>query len=184
MRVWEGGVGPPILAVHGLGASGRLLAGALRPCRRTMTALHPGGEGMDFRSRPDLRPSIPRRMLSRGVRSIWPAIAVPVGVARGYPHRIVIDFGRRSVRSRPWTMWSLLSAPELPPPSATPCAYRATGRRCSSSRTMTAPPRRASGQRWRAQLPAAGSNTSAPAVTSSCCDRVRAGGRMARRTSS
>lgn len=73
----------------------------------------PTGEAMDFRSRADLRASPVRQALGRGVRVIWPVIAVPVGLARGYPPAAVIDFGRQSIRSRAWTLWSLWSDPEL-----------------------------------------------------------------------
>jgi pimeloyl-ACP methyl ester carboxylesterase len=222
MQVWEGGAGPPILAVHGLGGSGRywqgladrvgdrwsivapdlpgfgasdepdrdidraflleqlgaiapqgplvvighslggvlaaLWAGANPERLRALAVVaapYPGGEGMDFRSPAELRPSIPRRMLSRGVRSIWPAVAVPVGMARGYPPGIVIDFGRQSVRSRAWTMWSLLSDPEAPSAVADairqPSDLPALLAFADDDRTV----RRASTDRWRAQLPAA-----------------------------
>jgi pimeloyl-ACP methyl ester carboxylesterase len=73
----------------------------------------PTGKAMDFRSRADLQASPVRRAMGRGVRTIWPVIAVPVGLARGYPPATVIDFGRQSIRSRAWTMWSLWSDPSL-----------------------------------------------------------------------
>ena len=73
----------------------------------------PTGKAMDLRSRADLQASPVRRAMGRGVRTIWPVIAVPVGLARGYPPATVIDFGRQSVRSRAWTLWSLWSDPSL-----------------------------------------------------------------------
>ena len=73
----------------------------------------PTGRSMDFRSRADLHASPLRRAMGRGVRTIWPVIAVPVGLARGYPPATVIDFGRQSIRSRAWTLWSLWSDPSL-----------------------------------------------------------------------
>ena len=73
----------------------------------------PTGKAMDFRSQADLQASPVRRAMGRGVRTIWPVIAVPVGLARGYPPATVIDFGRQSIRSRAWTLWSLWSDPSL-----------------------------------------------------------------------
>jgi pimeloyl-ACP methyl ester carboxylesterase len=73
----------------------------------------PAGTARDFRSRADLRASPLRRAVGQGARTIWPVIAVPVGLARGYPPATVIDFGRQSIRSRAWTMWSLWSDPSL-----------------------------------------------------------------------
>jgi pimeloyl-ACP methyl ester carboxylesterase len=73
----------------------------------------PDGTAMDFRSRADLQPSAGRRAAARATRAVWPALAVPIGLARGYPTRVVADFGRQSVRARAWTMWSLWSDPDL-----------------------------------------------------------------------
>jgi pimeloyl-ACP methyl ester carboxylesterase len=73
----------------------------------------PEGTAMDHRSRADLRPSLSRRSAAGVARAIWPALAVPIGWARGYPTDVVIDFGRQSARARAWTMWSLWSDPSL-----------------------------------------------------------------------
>ena len=73
----------------------------------------PDGTAMDMRTRADLRPSAARRGAARVARFVWPALAVPIGWARGYPADVVIDFGRQSVRARAWTMWSLWSDPSL-----------------------------------------------------------------------
>jgi pimeloyl-ACP methyl ester carboxylesterase len=184
MRVWRAGDGPVVLAVHGLGGSGRYWQGLVdrvgdrftivapdlagfgmsdtpvRDVDRAMhladldalvdtlppggsfrltghslggvlaalwTGRHPGRVGslamaaapfpdgtvMDFRSRADLRPSTARHATARVVRAIWPVVAVPLGLARGYPPAVVVDFGRQSVRARAWTMWSLWSDPTL-----------------------------------------------------------------------
>ncbi len=184
MRVWQGGMGPAVLAVHGLGGSGRYWQGLadrigdhstvvapdlpgfgasaapeadidrsllladldavvatlphdepLRVAGHSLgsvlgalwTARHrdrvrmlamaaspfPDGTAMDFRSRADLRPSPGRRAAARAARAIWPALAVPIGLVRGYPTEVVVDFGRQSVRARAWTMWSLWSDPDL-----------------------------------------------------------------------
>lgn len=184
MQVWQAGTGPAVLAVHGLGGSGRywqgladrigdgatilapdlpgfgrsdpptedvdralLLAdldavvtrfagdGPIRVVGHSLggvlaalwTSRHPDrvsglamaaspfpdATAMDVRSRADLRPSSGRRAAARVARTVWPAIAVPIGWARGYPTDVVVDFGRQSVRARAWTMWSLWSDPDL-----------------------------------------------------------------------
>lgn len=184
MRVWKAGGGPTILAVHGLGGSGRYWQGLVdrvgdrftivapdlagfgmsdAPTHDVDRATHladldalvdtlpadgsfrvaghslggvlvalwtgrhpervdslamaaapfPDGTVMDFRSRADLRPSVGRRVAARTVRAIWPVVAVPFGLTRGYPPAVVVDFGRQSVRARAWTMWSLWSDPTL-----------------------------------------------------------------------
>lgn len=73
----------------------------------------PDGTAMDMRTRADLRPSAARRGAALLTGAIWPAFAVPIGWARGYPASVVIDFGRQSVRARAWTMWALWSDPSL-----------------------------------------------------------------------
>lgn len=184
MRVWRAGRGPALVAVHGLGGSGRYWQGladrigdgativapdlpgfgrsdapedpidrpllledleavvaafvgegSLRLVGHSLggvlaalwTSRHPDrvgklamaaspfpdGTAMDFRSRADLRPSPVRSAAARVARAAWPALAVPIGLARGYPTEVVVDFGRQSVRARAWTMWSLWSDPDL-----------------------------------------------------------------------
>lgn len=184
MRVWRAGHGPALVAVHGLGGSGRYWQGladrlgdrativapdlpgfgrsdtpedpidrpllledleavvatfvgegTLRMVGHSLggvlaalwTSRHPDrvgklamaaspfpdGTAMDVRSRADLRPSPARSAAARVARAAWPALAVPIGLARGYPTEVVVDFGRQSVRARAWTMWSLWSDPDL-----------------------------------------------------------------------
>ena len=184
MRVWRAGQGPIVLAVHGLGGSGRYWRGLVERVgeERTIVApdlagfgasdrpgddvdrsllladldaviaeqapdesLHvvghslggvlaalwtsrnahrvmslamasppfPDGSTMDYRTRADLRPSTSRSVAARVTRAVWPALAVPIGLATGYPTEVVADFGRQSVRARAWTMWALWSDPEL-----------------------------------------------------------------------
>ena len=184
MRVWRGGRGPLVLAVHGLGGSGRYWHGLERrvgaghtivapdlpgsgssdrpegDIDRTLllddldavidaeagsAPLHvvghslgavlaalwvsrnahrvrslalasppfPDGSAMDYRTRADLRPSNGRRLAAKVTRAIWPALAVPIGLATRYPTAVVADFGRQSVRARAWTMWALWSDPDL-----------------------------------------------------------------------
>lgn len=108
---------PVTIVGHSLGAVLAALWAARQVERVPALALaappFPSERRMDLRSRADLHASPSRRALARGVRVVWPAIAVPVGVVRGYPPATVIDFGRQSVRSRAWTLWSLWSDPDL-----------------------------------------------------------------------
>jgi pimeloyl-ACP methyl ester carboxylesterase len=60
------------------------------------------------------RPRPARRALHRGARLVVPVIAVPLGLARGYPLPMVVDFTRQTVQSRDGTMRSLLGEPEVP----------------------------------------------------------------------
>ncbi len=73
----------------------------------------PDGSAMDYRTRTDMRPSSGRRVAAHLARAIWPALALPIGLATGYPSDVVADFGRQSVRARAWTMWALWSDPAL-----------------------------------------------------------------------
>jgi pimeloyl-ACP methyl ester carboxylesterase len=102
---------------HSLGGVLAALWAARAPQRVRSLALastpFPDGTGMDPRSMADLTPSAGRRAAARAVRAVWPAVAVPIGLARGYPPHVVVDFGRQSVRARAWTMWSLWSDPSL-----------------------------------------------------------------------
>jgi pimeloyl-ACP methyl ester carboxylesterase len=112
-----GSPGPIVVVGHSLGGVLATLWAARRVERVAALALaapsFPTGHAMDMRSRADLRASPARRAVARGVRVAWPVIAVPFGLIRGYPPATVIDFGRQSVRSRAWTLWSLWSDPTL-----------------------------------------------------------------------
>lgn len=109
--------GPVHVVGHSLGGVlGALWAGAHRSdigSLALVSAPFPDPGGMDPRSRADLRPSAGRRAAARVTGAIWPALAVPIGLARGYPPGVVVDFGRQSVRARAWTMWSLWSDPAV-----------------------------------------------------------------------
>jgi pimeloyl-ACP methyl ester carboxylesterase len=184
MRVWEAGAGEPVLAIHGLGGSGRYWAGLARrlgdrwrvvapdlagfgrssdPRRDADRALHladvdavidelvgplpltvvghslgavlgalwagrhpdrtarlalvaapfPVDDGTDYRGWVDGTERRGRRALVGALRAAWPALSVPIGVARRYPRAVVRDFGRQSLRARAWTLWTLRSDPSL-----------------------------------------------------------------------
>jgi pimeloyl-ACP methyl ester carboxylesterase len=110
---------PMAVVGHSLGGILATLWSARRPERCAALALAappwPSGRSMDVRSRGDRTTSRTRASIARGLRTIWPVIAVPVGAVRGYPAATVIDFGRQSVRSRTWALWSLWSDPALQP---------------------------------------------------------------------
>jgi pimeloyl-ACP methyl ester carboxylesterase len=183
MRVWRGGEGPALLAVHGLGGSGRYwdglasrvghrftviapdLAGFGRSdeprveydrgfhldnldavVRRTAgdvpvvlvghslgaifaalwsaehleqvsalalaAAPFPSGDGPPEWARRGPRPGL--RVAVGAAKATWPLLGVPIGVARGYPPALVMDFGRQRLHSRWRTLASTVWDPELP----------------------------------------------------------------------
>ncbi len=187
MRVHVGGEGPTVLAIHGLGGSGRYwqglaervgdryrviapdlagfgasdkphatydrpmqlanLDGALDPFDRTgdrgavtvvghslgavfgaiwaarnpgrlrglalAAAPWPSADGGPGWARREHRPALPFRFAGRAVRAAWPAIAVPVGVARGYPAGVAADFGRQTLHGRTRTLYAAIYDPTL-----------------------------------------------------------------------
>ena len=60
-----------------------------------------------------VKPSSARRALQRTARLVVPVIAVPLGLARGYPLPMVVDFTRQTAQSREGTMRSLLGDPKV-----------------------------------------------------------------------
>ncbi len=180
-RIWESGSGPTLLAVHGLGGSGRywqglaeavgdrftivapdlagfgssdkpdidyarathlddltaavdgsdegiavvghslggVLAALWTTGRNDVTGValaavpYPAGDGPDYRRLADPPRTAMRRLLRRSLRAAVPAVAYPVGLARGYPIAVVQDFARQTLRSRGRTMWSLLTDPTI-----------------------------------------------------------------------
>ncbi len=182
MRIWEAGSGPPLLAVHGLGGSGRYfdtlaqtvgghyrviapdlpgfghsdkpdvaydpgfhleaidtaiggidpdasltlvghslgaVLAAFHAGRHTDTtaalallaAPFPSGDGDPPWMRRDL--PVGWRMAGRVLKLAWPAIAVPVGLARGYPAGVTLDFGKQTMHSRTRTMRGALYDPAV-----------------------------------------------------------------------
>jgi pimeloyl-ACP methyl ester carboxylesterase len=180
MRVWEWGDGRPMLAIHGLGGSGRYwrkLAGRLGERFRVVApdlagfgasgkprdpsydiAFHvanldaalaespgpvvvlghslggvlaafwaaehaervsalalvatpyPSGDGEHAWMREGTPPS-GARLYMRSLRVLVSALSLPVGVARGYPPAVALDYGRQRFLGRARTMWWALHDP-------------------------------------------------------------------------
>lgn len=182
MRVWRGGSGPTLLAVHGLGGSGRYFDGLARRVGHRFAVVAPDLAGFGRSDKPrveydrafhlenldavvrsasdpapvlvvahslgavfgvlwasahpervsalalaaapypsgDGPPGWARRHPPRGVRvaagvarATWPLVGVPLGVARGYPPGIAMDFGRQRLHARVRTMAGALWDPSV-----------------------------------------------------------------------
>ncbi len=184
MRVWSAGSGPAVLAIHGLGGSGRYWQGLADRLGDRCTVIAPDLGGFGGSDKPELdydrafhlgdldavvadaappgplavvghslggvlgalwcvrnprrvralalaatpfptgahpgprdpremQPSFGRRGLAATARLVWPLVALPVGLARGYSAAVVMDFARPTVRARAWTLASLLSDPSI-----------------------------------------------------------------------
>ncbi len=181
MRVWATGSGPTVLAVHGLGGSGRYWQGLVDLVRDRYQVVAPDLAGFGGSAKPrhasydrtfhlanlDAAPGVeeavavvghsiggtlaalwaarhagrvralalaaapfpsadgrhawmregrpPRgmRLAARGIRLLVPLLSLPVGVVRGYPGPIALDYGRQRLRARAPTMWWLLHDPDM-----------------------------------------------------------------------
>lgn len=181
VRVWRGGRGPVLLAIHGLGGSGRYwqgledLAGdrftivapdlpgfgssdkpkrvydrpflldaldaVTRDLDRVVVVGHSLGGVLGFlwaarhpgrvralslnaspfpQPRPDWDPArwVGARRLAPAVvggaaRVTWPLLSLPAQAFSRYPGAVVRDYGRQTMRSRAWTLWSLWADPDL-----------------------------------------------------------------------
>lgn len=76
-------------------------------------APYPQGGGIDRHQLREMDPGLGRRVVAAAARGVWPFVAVPIGLVRGYPPAVVMDFARPTPRSRAWTMATLLSDPEI-----------------------------------------------------------------------
>jgi pimeloyl-ACP methyl ester carboxylesterase len=112
------GPGEPVTVVaHSLGA----VFGAIWASRRAdrlgglalAAAAWPSADGGPGWARREHEPSPPFRFAGRAVRALWPAIAVPVGVVRGYPAGVATDFGRQTLHSRTRTLFAAMYDPAL-----------------------------------------------------------------------
>jgi pimeloyl-ACP methyl ester carboxylesterase len=183
VRVWRGGRGPALLAIHGLGGSGRYWDGLedLVGDRFTVVAPDLGGFGRSDKPRrvydrafhletldsvaeglgpvvvvghslggvlgflwaarhperaralnlsaspfplpkPGWDPATwagPRSLLPAAVggaaRVAWPVLSLPAQAWSKYPGAVVRDYGRQTMKSRAWTLWTLWSDPSLGP---------------------------------------------------------------------
>ena len=59
------------------------------------------------------RPPPGMRLAARGMRMLVPVMSLPVGLARGYPAPIALDYGRQRFHARARTMWSVLHDREV-----------------------------------------------------------------------
>lgn len=59
------------------------------------------------------RPPPGMRLAARGMRMLVPILSLPVGLARGYPAPIALDYGRQRLHARARTMWSVLHDPDV-----------------------------------------------------------------------
>ena len=149
------GQGPVFVAGHSLGAVfGTLWAsasvgqvGALA----LAAAPYPSGEGPPEWAR--RHPPRGMRLAARVARAAWPLVGVPVGVARGYPAALVMDFGRQRLHSRMQTMSSALWDPgvtqELRTVRAIPTSVPVLLANAKDDRTVPI----ADQERWAALLP-------------------------------
>ena len=149
------GRAPVLVAGHSLGAVFAALWTSAHVEQVTALALaaapYPSGEGP---------PEWARRHPPRGVRvaagvarAAWPLVGVPIGVARGYPAALVMDFGRQRLHSRMQTMasalWDPAVMPELEALRALPSSVPVLLANATDDRTVPL----ADQERWAALLP-------------------------------
>jgi pimeloyl-ACP methyl ester carboxylesterase len=76
-----------------------------------LAAPYPTGDNDPPWLRRDLPPGW--RVAGRALKLAWPFVAVPVGLARGYPAGVTMDFGRQTMHSRNRTMRLALFDPSV-----------------------------------------------------------------------
>lgn len=181
-RIWEAGGGAPVLAIHGLGGSGRYFERLAERAGGRFHLIAPDLAGFGSSDKPDIaydraghlesldaivhdvaepivvvghslgglfaalwtarrgpgrvaalailcapfpsadgsrvwvqEPKLPpaARIAAPLLRTVVRVLAVPVGVARGYPAAVASDYARQTLRSRGGTMWSALYDPSV-----------------------------------------------------------------------
>jgi pimeloyl-ACP methyl ester carboxylesterase len=109
------GVGPIVVVGHSLGGVFATLWAAAHAERVRALVLaavpYPAGDGPPEWARRG--PPAAFRAAARVARATWPVVGVPIGVARGYPPGVVMDFGRQRIHSRVNTMASALWEPSV-----------------------------------------------------------------------
>jgi pimeloyl-ACP methyl ester carboxylesterase len=113
----QGGAGPVTVVAHSLGSVFGAIwaarhAGALRGVVLA-AAPWPRADGGPGWARREHEPALPFRIAGRAVRTVWPAVAVPVGFVRGYPAGVAADFGRQTLRSRTRPLFAAIYDPAL-----------------------------------------------------------------------
>lgn len=113
----DAGDGPTIVVAHSLGAVFATLWAARHLERMRGLGLAaapwPSADGGPGWVRREHRPALPSRLVGRAARLVTPVIAVPVGVARGYPAGVAADFGRQTLRARTRTLFAAMYDPAL-----------------------------------------------------------------------
>jgi pimeloyl-ACP methyl ester carboxylesterase len=110
-----GGSGPVVVVAHSLGAVFAALWASAHPrdvaALALAAAVFPSGDGPPEWA---IRPPRGMRAAATVARAAWPVVGVPVGVARGYPVGVVVDFGRQRLHSRIRTLGSSIWDPAAP----------------------------------------------------------------------
>jgi len=110
------GDGPVLLVGHSLGAIFAALWAADHVGQVSAIALaaapYASGDGPPDWARRGPRPGL--RVAVGAAKATWPFLGVPLGVARGYPAALVMDFGRQRLHSRWRTLASTVWDPGLP----------------------------------------------------------------------
>jgi pimeloyl-ACP methyl ester carboxylesterase len=99
---------------------------------------------------------LPRALVATA-RAGWPVLSLPVQAFGPYPASVVRDYGRQSIRSRIWTLWSLLGDPTVGEEVAEAGAVlqRAGVRTLLAHATDDAGVPVSDGERWHGLLPGA-----------------------------
>ncbi|HEY7660428.1 MAG TPA: alpha/beta hydrolase [Actinomycetota bacterium] len=108
--------GPIVVVGHSLGGLFAALWAARDPGRVAALAIlcapFPAADGTQVWVREPMLPAA-ARVAGPALRTLARAIAVPVGIARGYPASVAADYARQTFRSRGRTMWSALYDPSV-----------------------------------------------------------------------
>lgn len=108
--------GPVAVVGHSIGGTIAALWAAGNAGRATALALaaapYPTADGGHGWMR-EGRPPPGMRLAARGVRLLVPVLSLPVGLARGYPANVALDYGRQRFHARSRTMWWVLHDPDL-----------------------------------------------------------------------
>ncbi len=111
------GVGPAVVVGHSLGGVLAALWGGAHVDRTRSLAMAAAPFPATDPRWPSPERISERRVLPKVVggtlRVAWPLVSLPILATRRYPRAVVRDYGRQTVHSRVWTLWSLWSDPSL-----------------------------------------------------------------------